>query len=100
MQLKFISVMVQDQEQALRFYTEVLGFEKMADIALGEYRWLTVTSTNRSPFASLRSRPFVSPDSTFTPATQASYAQSGTDGTTVCAITPWVRPCDWIWPSG
>lgn len=44
MQIKFVSVMVQDQEHALRFYTEVLGFEKMADIPMGEYRWLTVTS--------------------------------------------------------
>jgi catechol 2,3-dioxygenase-like lactoylglutathione lyase family enzyme len=44
MQIKFVSVMVQDQEAALKFYTEVLGFTKMADIPLGEYRWLTVTS--------------------------------------------------------
>lgn len=44
MQLKFISMMVQDQEIALKFYTEVLGFKKMADIPLGEYRWLTVVS--------------------------------------------------------
>jgi catechol 2,3-dioxygenase-like lactoylglutathione lyase family enzyme len=44
MQLKFISLMVLDQERALDFYTRVLGFEKMADIPLGEYRWLTVTS--------------------------------------------------------
>jgi catechol 2,3-dioxygenase-like lactoylglutathione lyase family enzyme len=44
MQIKFVSVMVREQEAALRFYTEVLGFEKMADIPLGEYRWLTVTS--------------------------------------------------------
>lgn len=44
MQLKFISVMVEDQEHALQFYTSVLGFEKMADIPMGEYRWLTVTS--------------------------------------------------------
>ena len=44
MQLKFISLMVKDQEQALRFYTEVVGFQKMADIPMGEYRWLTVTS--------------------------------------------------------
>jgi catechol 2,3-dioxygenase-like lactoylglutathione lyase family enzyme len=43
-QLKFISVMVSDQEAALRFYTEVLGFRKMADIPMGEFRWLTVTS--------------------------------------------------------
>ena len=44
MQIKFVSVMVDDQEKALRFYTSVLGFEKMADIPMGEYRWLTVTS--------------------------------------------------------
>jgi catechol 2,3-dioxygenase-like lactoylglutathione lyase family enzyme len=44
MQIKFVSVMVQDQEHALRFYTKVLGFEKMADIPMNEYRWLTVTS--------------------------------------------------------
>ena len=44
MQLKFISIMVKDQEHALDFYTSVLGFTKMADIPLGEYRWLTVTS--------------------------------------------------------
>lgn len=44
MQIKFVSVMVKDQEQALQFYTSVLGFEKMADIPMGEYRWLTVRS--------------------------------------------------------
>ncbi len=44
MQLKFISLMVSDQAHALDFYTRVLGFEKMADIPMGEYRWLTVTS--------------------------------------------------------
>ncbi len=44
MQLKFVSVMVRDQEAALHFYTNVLGFEKMADLPMGEYRWLTVTS--------------------------------------------------------
>ena len=44
MQIKFASVMVEDQERALRFYTTVLGFVKMADIPMGEFRWLTVTS--------------------------------------------------------
>ncbi len=44
MQIKFTSVMVKDQEEALRFYTKVLGFKKMADIPMGEYRWLTVVS--------------------------------------------------------
>jgi catechol 2,3-dioxygenase-like lactoylglutathione lyase family enzyme len=44
MQLKFISVLVEDQARALQIYTESLGFTKMADIPLGDYRWLTVTS--------------------------------------------------------
>ena len=44
MQLKFVSLMVEDQERALDFYTSVVGFEKMADIPMGEYRWLTITS--------------------------------------------------------
>ena len=44
MQIKFVSITVEDQESALNFYTSVLGFEKMADIPMGEYRWLTVTS--------------------------------------------------------
>jgi catechol 2,3-dioxygenase-like lactoylglutathione lyase family enzyme len=38
------SVLVDDQAKALKFYTEKLGFRKMADIPVGEYRWLTVTS--------------------------------------------------------
>jgi catechol 2,3-dioxygenase-like lactoylglutathione lyase family enzyme len=44
MQIKFVSVSVTDQEQALRFYEGVLGFVKKADIAMGPYRWLTVES--------------------------------------------------------
>ncbi len=44
MQIKFVSVFVNDQASALKFYTEVLGFKKMADIPLGDYRWLTVVS--------------------------------------------------------
>lgn len=44
MQIKFVSVMVEDQETALDFYTSVLGFEKMADLPMGSHRWLTVTS--------------------------------------------------------
>jgi len=49
MQLKFISLTVEDQERALAFYEGVLGFEKMADIPMGEYRWLTVTSPDGLP---------------------------------------------------
>ena len=44
MQIKLSSVMIDDQDKALNFYTNVLGFVKMADIPFGEYRWLTVTS--------------------------------------------------------
>jgi catechol 2,3-dioxygenase-like lactoylglutathione lyase family enzyme len=44
MQIKFVSLMVSNQEAALRFYTEVVGFTKMADIPLSEDRWLTVVS--------------------------------------------------------
>ena len=44
MKLKFMSVMVLDQEHALQFYTSVLGFQKMADFPMGSLRWLTVTS--------------------------------------------------------
>ena len=44
MQIKFLSVMVEDQDHALQFYTSVLGFEKLADLPIGPFRWLTVTS--------------------------------------------------------
>jgi catechol 2,3-dioxygenase-like lactoylglutathione lyase family enzyme len=44
MQIKLASVLVEDQEAALRFYTEVLGFVKRADIPMGPFRWLTVSS--------------------------------------------------------
>ena len=44
MKIKLTSVFVNDQEKALRFYTEVLGFTKKADFSQGPYRWLTVAS--------------------------------------------------------
>ena len=44
MRIMLSSVMVDDQEKALRFYTGVLGFVKQADIPMGEFRWLTVAS--------------------------------------------------------
>jgi catechol 2,3-dioxygenase-like lactoylglutathione lyase family enzyme len=44
MRIKLTSIMVNDQDKALRFYTEVLGFQKKHDIPVGEYRWITVTS--------------------------------------------------------
>src|SRR6185295_11189563 len=44
MKIKLTRVYVDDQERALRFYTEVLGFVKKADFSQGPYRWLTVAS--------------------------------------------------------
>jgi catechol 2,3-dioxygenase-like lactoylglutathione lyase family enzyme len=44
MRIKLTSVHVDDQEKALRFYTETLGFIKKADFSNGPFRWLTVAS--------------------------------------------------------
>ena len=44
MKIKLTSVYVDDQDKALHFYTEVLGFVKKADFSQGPYRWLTVAS--------------------------------------------------------
>jgi len=44
MKIKVTSVYVDDQEKALSFYTEVLGFTKKTDFSQGPYRWLTVAS--------------------------------------------------------
>src|SRR5712672_89181 len=44
MKIKLTSVYVDDQDKALRFYTEVLGFTRKADISQGPFRWLTVGS--------------------------------------------------------
>src|SRR3954471_12496997 len=44
MRINLTSVLVDDQDKALRFYTQILGFEEKHDVPLGEYRWLTVVS--------------------------------------------------------
>jgi predicted enzyme related to lactoylglutathione lyase len=44
MKIKVTSIFVDDQDKALRFYTEVLGFTKKADFSSGPFRWLTVAS--------------------------------------------------------
>ena len=44
MRIKLTTVHVDDQEKALRFYTDVLGFVKKTDFSQGSYRWLTVVS--------------------------------------------------------
>jgi predicted enzyme related to lactoylglutathione lyase len=48
MKIKLTSVYVDDQDKALRFYTEVLGFAKKADFTQGPFRWLTVGSPEES----------------------------------------------------
>jgi predicted enzyme related to lactoylglutathione lyase len=45
MRIKLTSVYVDDQEKALRFYTDVMGFVKKADFSNGPFRWLTVASS-------------------------------------------------------
>jgi predicted enzyme related to lactoylglutathione lyase len=42
MKIKLTSIWVDDQDRALRFYTDVLGFEKKTDVSNGPFRWLTV----------------------------------------------------------
>ena len=44
MRINLASVLVDDQDKALRFYTEILGFVKKTEMPLGEFRWLTVVS--------------------------------------------------------
>jgi catechol 2,3-dioxygenase-like lactoylglutathione lyase family enzyme len=44
MKINLTSVYVDDQDKALRFYTDVLGFVKKTEVPLGEHRWLTVTA--------------------------------------------------------
>jgi catechol 2,3-dioxygenase-like lactoylglutathione lyase family enzyme len=61
MRIQFSSIMVDDQDKALKFYTEKLGFVKMADIPMGEYRWLTVVSPDGPEGAELVLEPAAFP---------------------------------------
>ena len=47
MRITLTSVFVDDQEKALRFYTDVLGFVAKNDVPMGEHRWLTVVSPDQ-----------------------------------------------------
>lgn len=49
MKIKLTSVLVDDQDKALKFYTEVLGFVKKEDRPVGQFRWLTVVSPEGPP---------------------------------------------------
>ena len=62
MRIKLTSIMVEDQEKALRFYTHVFGFVKKLDIPVGgEYRWITVVSPEGYPDVELSLEPNANP---------------------------------------
>jgi len=61
MRIKLTSIMVDDQDKAIRFYTETLGFKKKHDIPVGEYRWITVTSPDGPSDVELALEPNANP---------------------------------------
>lgn len=61
MRIKLTSIMVDDQDKALKFYTEVLGFEKKHEFPVGEYKWLTVVSPESPQDVELSLEPNVNP---------------------------------------
>lgn len=61
MRIRLTSVMVDNQQKALDFYTKVLGFLPKHDIPVGEYRWITVTSPEGPPEVELALEPNANP---------------------------------------
>lgn len=61
MRIKLNSIIVEDQADALRFYTEVLGFEKKTVIPMGEVSWLTVVSPDETDGTELVLEPNLNP---------------------------------------
>ena len=61
MKIKLSSVIFDDQEKALKFYTEVLGFVKKTELPAGEYKWLTVVSPDGPDDLELGLEPNVNP---------------------------------------
>jgi catechol 2,3-dioxygenase-like lactoylglutathione lyase family enzyme len=61
MQIRLASVMVDDQDKALRFYTTVLGFAPKADIPMGPFRWLTVSAPEGAEGVELALEPMAFP---------------------------------------
>jgi catechol 2,3-dioxygenase-like lactoylglutathione lyase family enzyme len=61
MRIYITSVLVDDQEKALRFYTDVLGFVKKTDFPVGQARWLTVVSPDNPPGPELLLEPDAHP---------------------------------------
>jgi glyoxylase I family protein len=74
MRIKLTSVMVDDQDKALKFYTKVLGFQKKHEFPMGPYKWLTVVSPEGPDDLELALEPNANPAAkTFQ---QAMFAQS------------------------
>ena len=61
MKIKLNNVIVTNQERALKFYTEILGFVKKAEIPVGDYKWLTVVSPDETEGAELLLEPNANP---------------------------------------
>ena len=57
MKIKLTSIYVNDQEKALRFYTDIAGFVKKADFTQGPFRWLTVASAEEPDGVELQLAP-------------------------------------------
>ena len=74
MRIKLTSVMVDDQDKALKFYTKILGFQKKHEFPMGQYKWLTVVSPEGPDDLELALEPNANPAAkTFQ---QALFAQS------------------------
>jgi len=61
MRIRLTSLMVDDQDKALKFYTEVLGFQKKQEFPVGEYKWLTVVSPEAPDETQLTLEPNANP---------------------------------------
>ncbi len=61
MKISLSSILVDDQQKAVDFYTQVLGFQPKVDIPMGEFRWLTVVSPDAPDGTELVLEPNVNP---------------------------------------
>ena len=61
MRIRLTSLMVDDQDKALAFYTNVLGFRKKQEIPMGPYRWLSVVSPEEPEGTELSLEPNANP---------------------------------------
>jgi catechol 2,3-dioxygenase-like lactoylglutathione lyase family enzyme len=61
MKIVIVSVLVDDQQKALDFYTKILGFQAKEDVPLGDHRWLTVVSPENADPIELLLEPDVHP---------------------------------------